>query len=101
MSAEEKHPLNILQTAVVWALIGCSGIAIAQDAEAPDLEFLEYLGSWEAAEEDWVVLAPEVTPFLFLLMALLVAPEKESKETEKESVDAPDGEKLAELNDES
>ena len=89
MSAEERHPLNILRTAVVWALIGCSGIGIAQDAEAPDLEFLEYLGSWEAAEEDWVLLAPEVTP------------EKESKETEKESVDAPDGEKLAELNDES
>ena len=73
----------MLRAAVVWVLIGCSGIGIAQDAEAPDLEFLEYLGSWEASEEDWVLVAPEATP------------DKESKETEKESVDAPDGEKLA------
>ena len=89
MSAEAMQPLAALRAAVLWALIGCSGIVIAEDAEAPDLEFLEYLGSWEAAEQDWVLLAPDVLP------------EDETKETEKEKVDAPDGEKLAELNDES
>ena len=25
----------------------------------PDMEFLEYLGSWEESDEDWVLLAAE------------------------------------------
>lgn len=89
MSAEETQPLAVLGAAVLWALIGCGGTVIAADADAPDLEFLEYLGSWEASEKDWVLVAPDVVP------------DEETEETEKESVDAPDGEKLAELNDES
>jgi len=89
MSAEESQVLNVLRAAVLSALIGLSGIVIAEDAEAPELEFLEYLGSWEASEKDWVLLAPDVVP------------DQESEETGQESVDAPDAEKLAELNDES
>lgn len=83
MSAE-----RIARIAVLWGLTGLCGIVAAEDAQAPDIEFLEYLGSWEASEADWVLLAPEV------------APENESKQTDDKSVDAPDGEKLAELNDE-
>ena len=82
MSAE-----RLIRLAVLWGLIGASGLVAAEDAEAPDLEFLEYLGSWEEAEEDWVLLAPEVNP--------------EKDNNNDESVDAPDGEKLAELDDES
>ena len=84
MSAE-----RLVRLAVIWGLIGASGLVVAEDAEAPDLEFLEYLGSWEEAEEDWILLAPDVSP------------ENESSNNNDESVDAPDGEKLAELDDES
>lgn len=84
MSAE-----RLVRLAVIWGLIVASSLVAAEDAEAPDLEFLEYLGSWEEAEEDWVLLAPEMSP------------EKDSSNNNDESVDAPDGEKLAELDDES
>ena len=84
MSAE-----RLVRLAVIWGLIGASGLVVAEDAEAPDLEFLEYLGSWEEAEEDWILLAPDVSP------------ENESSNNNDESVDAPDGEKLAELDDET
>ena len=84
MSAE-----RLVRLAVIWGLIGASGLVVAEDAEAPDLEFLEYLGSWEEAEEDWILLAPDASP------------ENESSNNNDESVDAPDGEKLAELDDES
>jgi len=33
--------------------------AAAQDDEAPDLAFLEYLGSWQDGDEDWLVVAEE------------------------------------------
>ena len=41
---------------VVLAL-GVCGTAAAQEDEAPDLDFLEYLGSWEDGDEEWVVVA--------------------------------------------
>ncbi len=36
-----------------WIAIG--GAALADDEELPDLEFLEYLGSWEASDEEWLL----------------------------------------------
>jgi hypothetical protein len=82
MSAE-----RLVRLVLLWGLTGACGLVTAEDTEAPDLEFLEYLGSWEEAEEDWILLAPEVSP--------------EKDKNNDESVDAPDGEKLAELDDES
>lgn len=29
----------------------------AQQADAPDLAFLEYLGSWQAGDDEWVAIA--------------------------------------------
>ena len=84
MSAE-----RLVRLVVLWGLTGACGLVTAEDTEAPDLEFLEYLGSWEEAEEDWILLAPDVSP------------ENESSNNNDESVDAPDGEKLAELDDET
>ena len=78
-----------LRMAVLWGLIGISGAVIAEDAEAPDLEFLEYLGSWEASDEDWVVLATDAIQ------------EQETARTEQGKDSAPDGEKLAEIDDEN
>ena len=78
-----------MRVAVLWGLIGITGIVVADEAEAPDLEFLEYLGSWEESDEDWLLLAAEAVD------------KKESEETIDESEPAPNGEKLAELEDET
>ena len=45
----------MLRVAVLWVLLGCSGIVVAEDEEMPDMEFLEYLGSWEESDEDWLL----------------------------------------------
>lgn len=35
--------------------------AVAQDDDTPDLAFLEYLGSWEDSDEEWLVVAEQMT----------------------------------------
>jgi len=84
MSAE-----RLVRGALVWGFVALGGLAAAEDADAPDIEFLEYLGSWENAEEDWILLAGDMEPAAV------------SDKKDDESVDAPDGAKLTELNDES
>jgi hypothetical protein len=88
MSADKRTSVRFARVAVLWGLMGTGGLVIADDAEAPDLEFLEYLGSWEESDEDWVLLAADA------------AVKKESEEQEEEVDTAPNGEKLAELDDE-
>jgi hypothetical protein len=54
-------------TGVAWRwLVAVSGglalsVAQAQDpreaGEAPDLDFLEYLGTWQASDEEWLALS--------------------------------------------
>ena len=57
----------------------------------PDLEFLEYLGSWEASDEDWVLFTADM--------------DEQEASRDKDNVQgsdpSPDGEKLAELDDET
>jgi hypothetical protein len=89
MSADRRQSLRGLRPWLIFGLAGLSGLVAADDVEAPDLEFLEYLGSWETSEEDWVLLAPDM------------AAEETPTGNGDESADAPDGDKLAELNDES
>ena len=89
MSAEARHVAKLARVVVLWSLFGIGGIVSADDAEAPDLEFLEYLGSWESSDEDWVIFAAEAEP------------EKEPENTDNENDTAPNGEKLAELDDEN
>lgn len=88
MSADRSVTSRFAGAAAVWGLLGIGGIVVADEAEAPDLEFLEYLGSWEESDEDWVLLAAEA------------AERKESEDREEEVDTAPNGEKLAELDDE-
>jgi hypothetical protein len=38
------------------AAIGLAAAAEAQDDE-PDLSFLEYLGSWQESDEEWLIVA--------------------------------------------
>ncbi len=59
MSVEKSQPETAFKVAVLWGLLGCSGIAAADDDVMPDMEFLEYLGLWEESDEDWVLLAAE------------------------------------------
>ena len=87
MSASGKTKNRFARALAVWGLIGVTGIVLADEAEAPDLEFLEYLGSWEESDEDWVALVADA------------AVAKESEEQE-EADTAPNGEKLAELENE-
>ncbi|MGD8339383.1 MAG: hypothetical protein PVH89_01300 [Gammaproteobacteria bacterium] len=45
-----RKPLVVLSVAAAFA-----GAANAQDEE-PDLSFLEYLGSWQEGDEEWLVV---------------------------------------------
>jgi len=44
---------------LLMAALACAGMASAQDDE-PDLSFLEYLGSWQEGDEDWLVIAAQL-----------------------------------------
>ncbi len=52
MSADK--PDYVLSVALLWGLFGCSGVVVAEE-EQPDMEFLEYLGSWQESDEDWLL----------------------------------------------
>ena len=66
-------------------MFGCGGVALADEEEIPDLEFLEYLGSWDESDEDWVLLA-----------------ENDAEEAlDDESKLVPQGDKVAELDHEN
>ncbi len=36
-------------------LLGICGVVLAADNELPDGEFLEYLGSWEESDKEWLI----------------------------------------------
>lgn len=42
---------------LIAAAFGACGIAAAQDEDLPDLGFLEYLGSWQDGDDEWLVVA--------------------------------------------
>lgn len=47
-----------LRRALSSLVVGCfaiCGAAVADEEELPDLEFLEYLGSWEESDEEWLL----------------------------------------------
>jgi hypothetical protein len=49
-----------LRTALFWLLAGAGSVALAADAEEPDMEFLEYLGQWEETDEEWVMIDQQI-----------------------------------------
>jgi hypothetical protein len=59
-------------------------VVVAGDDEVPDAEFLEYLGSWDESDEDWLVMTEPVTA-----------------DVEERSDPVPQGEESAEKKDES
>ena len=36
-------------------LLGVCGMLLAADNELPEAEFIEYLGSWEESDEEWLI----------------------------------------------
>ncbi len=62
---------------------------MAQEADAPDLAFLEYLGSWEESDEVWVLLSDQESK------------QAESDDNGNETDPAPQEETVAELDDEN
>ena len=89
MSAEKRQPEAALKVAVLWGLFGCTGVVSADETESPDMEFLEYLGSWEESDEDWLLFADQIDK---------QAQASNNDETENPT---PQEEELAELDDES
>ncbi len=59
LSAEKRQREVAFKVAILWGLFACSGTVAADDEVMPDMEFLEYLGSWEESDEDWILLAAE------------------------------------------
>ena len=55
MSADKGQPEAAFKVAILWGLLGCSGVVAADDDVVPEMDFLEYLGSWEESDEDWVL----------------------------------------------
>jgi len=53
--------MNRLSRLMIWALGGlCLAGAQAEEAEtegSPDLDFLEYLGSWQDSDEEWLIVS--------------------------------------------
>ena len=76
MSASRRFVTGLL-------MLLCS-FGLAADDEIPDMEFLEYLGSWEESDEEWLIFA-------------------DTKETtaEQRSDPVPEGEESTEKEDES
>ena len=74
------------------ALVACGlclgSVALAEEQQPPDAEFLEYLGMWEEFDEDWMVLDS------------MQAADDTTNDDER-SDPAPEGEESAEMKDES
>lgn len=49
------------KAAVIACLLLGAGLALAADEEVPDPDFLEYLGTWEETDEDWLLFEEPVT----------------------------------------
>jgi hypothetical protein len=76
--------MSVSRTAVIGSLLlGCS-LVLAADEEIPDPDFLEYLGSWEESDEDWLLFDEPVTA-----------------DAEERSDPVPEGEESTEKTDES
>lgn len=74
------------------ALVACGlclgSVALAEEQQPPDAEFLEYLGMWEESDEDWMVLDN-------------MQAAREMPDEDERSDPAPEGEESAETKDES
>ena len=76
------------RTTLLWSFMGCVPLVLAADDIQPDLELLEYLGSWEESDEDWLLFSDETDPKVFV-------------DDRKQSDVTPEGDTSMELENES
>ena len=58
-------PMSVSRLVRTTLLLGCAGcVPLLRAAEEvpPELEFLEYLGSWEESDEDWLLFSDDANP---------------------------------------
>ncbi|MDJ0812098.1 MAG: hypothetical protein QNJ23_00095 [Woeseiaceae bacterium] len=53
--------MSVNRAALLGSLLMGAGLVLAADEEVPDPEFLEYLGTWEESDEDWMLFGKPVT----------------------------------------
>lgn len=87
MSADSGGYGDFRSLVLAGALLGSCGAAAQADDTLPDAEFLEYLGSWEASDEEW-------------LLVQSVALREKATGDEGRNDPAPDGEESTESIDE-
>ena len=76
--------MSASQTLLLGSLMMLCSLVLAADEEAPNMEFLEYLGMWEESDEDWLILN-----------------DARDTDTVKRSDPVPTGEESTEKDDES
>jgi len=76
--------MSASQTLLLGSLMTLCSLVLAADEEAPNMEFLEYLGMWEESDEDWLILN-----------------DARDTDTVKRSDPVPTGEESTEKDDES
>ena len=47
----------VLKIALLCTLCGYGAVTHADEQEVPDMEFLEYLGSWQGDDEEWLAVS--------------------------------------------
>lgn len=53
--------MAVSKATMLTFLLAANSMLLAADADAPEMEFLEYLGLWEASDEDWLLLSEEIS----------------------------------------
>lgn len=76
--------MSVSKISLTAALLLVGGLVQSADDELPEEDFLEYLGSWEESDEEWLVLDEPTTA-----------------ENMERTDPAPDGEESTETEDES
>ena len=51
----KRMSVNPLQAIAGLIVLATGTAAFADDDELPDADFLEYLGSWEESDEEWLI----------------------------------------------
>jgi hypothetical protein len=77
--------MSVERTIVTICLLLGASLALADEEEMPDPDFLEYLGTWDESDEDWLIFSEPVT----------------AEVDEERSEPAPKGEESTEKTDES
>jgi hypothetical protein len=77
--------MSVRRILIGSVLITCS-LAVAADEEQPEIEFIEYLGLWEDAEEDWTMFSDPI---------------EARNDNDEQSDPVPEGKESTETKDES